>query len=61
MSLGAVLQHHLDKFPSSVAFDISEKLHVDNLLSGVENEAHAISYFHEARDLMQKRNFALRQ
>ena len=61
MSLGAVLQHHLDKFPSSVAFDISEKLYVDNLLSGVENEADAISYFHEARDLMQKGNFVLRQ
>jgi len=61
MSLGAVLQHHLDKFPLSVAVDISEKLYVDNLLSGVENEADAISYFHEACDLMQKGNFVLRQ
>ena len=52
MSLGAVLQHHLDQFDSLVAVDISEKLYVDNLLSGVENEASALSYFHEARDLM---------
>ena len=61
MSLGAVLQHHLDQFDSPVAADISEKLYVDNLLSGVENEASAISYFHEARDLLQKGNFVLRQ
>ena len=61
MSLGAVLQHHLDQFDSPVAVDISEKLYVDNLLSGVENEASAISYFHEARDLMQKGNLILRQ
>ena len=60
MSLGAVLQHHLDKFASSVAVDISEKLYVDNLLSGVDNEAAAITYFHEApRGLMQKGNFVL--
>ena len=45
MSLGAVLQHHLGKFPSSVAVDIFEKLYIDNLLSGVENEADTISYF----------------
>ena len=61
MSLGAVLQHHLDQFVSPVAVDISEKLYVDNLLSGVENEADAVSYFHEACDLMQKGNFGLRQ
>ena len=61
MSLGAVLLKHLQQFSSPVAVDISEKLYVDNLLSGVENEADAISYFHEARDLMQQGNFILRQ
>ena len=61
MSLGAVLQHHVDHFASPMAVDISEKLYVDNLLSGVENKADAVSYFHEARDLMQKGHFALRQ
>ena len=61
MSLGAVLSHHLEKFSSPVAVDISDKLYVDNLLSGVENESEAVSYFHEARDLMLKGNFVLRQ
>ena len=61
MSLGAVLQHHLGQFASPVAVDISEKLYVDNLLSGVDNEADTITYFHEARGLMQKGNFVLRQ
>ena len=34
---------------------------MDNLLSGVENESEAISYFHEARTLMLEGNFVLRQ
>ena len=61
MSLGAVLQHHLGQFASPVAVDISKKLYVDNLLSGVDNEADTITYFHEARGLMRKGNFVLRQ
>eukprot|EP00794_Sanderia_malayensis_P001767 gene1767-biopygen1613 len=61
MSLGAVLLHHLEQFRTPVAVDISEKLYVDNLLSGVDNEADTISYFHEARHLMQQGNFVLRQ
>ena len=59
--LGAVLLHHLEKFSSPVAVDISQKIFVDNLLSGVENESEAISYFHEARALMLEGNFVLRQ
>ena len=61
MSLGAVLLHHLEKYSSPVAVDISQKLYVDNLHSGVENESEAISYFHEARALMLEGNFVLRQ
>ena len=61
MSLGAVLSHHLKQFRSPVAVDISEKLYVDNLYSGVDNEADTLSYFHEARELMQQGNFELRQ
>ena len=34
---------------------------MDNLLSGVENESEAVSYFHEANDLMFKGNFVLHQ
>ena len=61
LSLGAVLLHHLEKFSSPVAVDISQKLYVDNLLSGAENESEAISYFHEARALILEGNFVLRQ
>ena len=57
MSLGAVLLHHLEKFCSPVAVDISEKLYVDNLLSGVQNEVDTVSYFNIAHDLMRQGNF----
>ena len=61
MSLGAVLSHHLEQLRSSVAVDISEKLYIENILSGFDNEADTLSYFHEARELMQQCNFKLRQ
>ncbi len=34
MSLGAVLQEHLQKYDSPVAVDLAQKLYVDNLWSG---------------------------
>ena len=61
MSLGAVLLHHLEKFRTPVAIDLSQKIYVYNLLSCVENESEAVSYFYEARALMLEGNFVLRQ
>ena len=43
MSLGAVLLEHLQKYSHPTAVDLSNKLYVVNLLSGVDNEADAIS------------------
>ena len=53
ISLGAVLLEHLQKYSHPVAVDISQKLYVDNLLSGAQTEAEAIAYFHNAREIMQ--------
>ena len=61
MSLGAVLLEHLQKYSHPTAVDLSNKLYVDNLLSGVDNEADAISYFEKAREILQEGHFTLRQ
>ncbi|XP_065058547.1 uncharacterized protein LOC135686274 [Rhopilema esculentum] len=61
MSLGAVLLEHLQKYSHPVAVDISQKLYVDNLLSGAPTEAEAIAYFHKAREIMHEGHFVLRQ
>ena len=61
MTLGAVLLEHLQKYSHPTAVDLSNKLYVDNLLSGVENEADAITYFEKAREILREGHFTLRQ
>ena len=61
MSLGAVLLEHLQKYSHPVADDISQKLFVDNLLSGAQTEAEAIAYFHKAHKIMHEGHFVLCQ
>ena len=48
MTLGAVLIEHLQKYSDPTAVDLSQKLYVDNLLSGVQSEVAAITYFEKA-------------
>ena len=61
MTLGAVLVKHLQKYSDPTAVDLSQKLYVDNLLSGVQSEVAAITYFEKARKIMQEGHFVLRQ
>ena len=61
MTLGAVLIKHLQKYSDPTAVDLSQKLYVDNLLSGVQSEVAAITYFEKAHKIMQEGHFVLRQ
>ena len=61
MTLAAVLLEHFQQYNDPVAVDLSHKLYVDNLLSGVQTEAEAIAYFKKAREIMHAGHFVLRQ
>ena len=61
MSLGAALLEHVQKVSHPTAVDLSNKVYVDNLLSGVDNEADAIAYFQKARDILCEGHFMLHQ
>ena len=61
MTLGAVLLEHLQNYSHPTAVDLSNKLYVDNLLSGVHNEAEAITYFEKAREILREGHFTLGQ
>ena len=61
MTLAAVLLEHFQQYNDPVAVDLSHKLYVDNLLSGVQTEAEATAYFKKAREIMQAGHFVLRQ
>ena len=58
--LNATLHHHLGKFKSSVALDMKSNLYVDNIVSGVSEEALAINYYKESRLIMKQAKFNLR-
>ena len=45
MTLAAVLLEHFQQYNDPVAVDLSHKLYVNNLLSGVQAEAEATAYF----------------
>ena len=61
MTLGAVLLEHFQHYNDPVAVDLSHKLYVDNLLSGVQTEAEATAYYHKALEIMKEGHFVLRQ
>ena len=61
MALGAVLLKHLQRYNHPVAVDLSQKLYVDNLLSGIQSEAEALVYFETACEIMREGHFILRQ
>ncbi len=58
--LNATLQHHLENFNTPVTKDMQRNLYVDNLISGCESEAKALSYYEEARSIMAQGKFNLR-
>ncbi|XP_074641220.1 uncharacterized protein LOC141898970 [Tubulanus polymorphus] len=60
-TLAITLQKHLEGYRSLIASDVMNKLYVDNLLTGVDSEAEALRYYHEAREIMQHGSFTLRQ
>ena len=51
----------LQKYSHPTAVDLSHKLYVDNLLSGVDNEAEAVAYFEKAREILKEGHFISRQ
>ena len=59
MTLGAVLLEHFQHYNDPVAVDLSHKLYMDNLLSGVHTEAEATTYYHKALDIMKEGHFVL--
>ena len=61
MTLGAVLLKHLQRYNHPVAVDLSQKLYVDNLLSGIQREAEALLYFEKACKIMREGHFIVRQ
>ncbi|XP_064648595.1 uncharacterized protein LOC135500858 [Lineus longissimus] len=60
-ALAITLHKHLSAFDGKVAEDMKEKLYVDNLLTGVTDEAEALEYYTQSRDIMNKGSFLLRQ
>jgi hypothetical protein len=59
--LVVVLQKHLEQFNSHVGIDLIAKLYMDNLLSGIDTESQAVSYYYESRGIMKSGGFNLRQ
>ena len=60
-SLAITLHKHLSAYDSLVAKDMSNKLYVDNLLTGVNSEEEALAYYQESCDIMNHASFKLRQ
>jgi len=51
---------HLLKYQSLVSEDIQRNIYVDNIISGLDNEAQLLQYYIQARHIMGKANFNLR-
>ncbi|XP_064644710.1 uncharacterized protein LOC135498383 [Lineus longissimus] len=60
-ALAITLYKHLSAFDGKEAEDMKEKLYVDNLLTGVTDEAEALECYTQSRDIMNKGSFLLRQ
>jgi hypothetical protein len=58
--LNAVIKSHLEQEPNSVTVDLLENIYVDNVVSGVETENDAVSYYNESIDVLKKAGFKLR-
>ena len=61
MTLGAVLLEHFQQYDDPIAIDLTHKLYVDNLLSGVQTEAEVTAYYQKACKIMREGHFVLRQ
>ena len=61
MTLGAVLLEQFQQYDDPIAIDVTHKLYVDNLLSGVQTEAEATAYYQKACKIMREGHFVLRQ
>ena len=59
MTLGAVLLKHLQRYNHPIAVDLSQKLYIENLLSGVQSKAEALAYVEKAHTLMRVGHFTL--
>lgn len=57
--LNATLHHHLEDYILPVAKHIRDHMYVDNVISGCDRETDIISYYHEARLIMNAANFNL--
>ena len=57
MTLGAVLLEHLQKYSDPTAVDLSQKLYLDNLLSDVQCDVTAITYFEKSARSNSGRSF----
>ena len=58
--LHAALDFHLNQFTSEIATDMKQNLYVDNLISGCTSEENVITYYRQARAIMNKAKFNLR-
>ena len=54
-------ERYAQRYNHPVAVDLSQKLYVESLLSGVQSEAEALAYVENAREIMQEGHFILRQ
>lgn len=59
--LNIVIRFHVRKYDSKVAKDLTERIYSDNVLSGTDSVEAAINYYREARMIMGKANFNLRE
>ena len=58
--LHATLDLHLNQFDTPVAKDMKRNLYVDNLMSGCTSEEEIVTYYQQARSIMNRANFNLR-
>ena len=57
--LNALLHHHLENYSTPVAKDIGDKVYVDNVISRCDQETEIISYYQEARSIVNAAKFNL--
>ena len=58
--LNATLNKHLNQYNDPVAEDMKKNIYVDDLISGVQHDEEATTYYHRARTLMSPVGFNLR-
>ena len=59
--LGATIKHHLEKENSATAKNIENDFHVDNLITGADNEKDAVRLYRDAKRLFEDVSMNIRE